>query len=116
MIGNPFRKYMVGPLQGNLGQYQAANPANQQQIAQQAAGLNTALQGAAQRVAMGQAAAAYGNYTTPPPKFEENVPEDELRYEGIALRPGSLLLAQYSQFPTRPLGFSIDMCQRMLMV
>lgn len=57
------------------------------------------------------------NVYPPPPQFEENVPDDELEFEGKLIRwnPYSLL-AQYSPGLNRKNHFGIECCQRCLMI
>ena len=58
------------------------------------------------------------NVYPPPPQFEENVPDDELEFEGKLTRWNPYaLLAQYSPgLNSRKNHFGIECCQRCLMI
>lgn len=61
---------------------------------------------------------AASNVYPPPPQFEENVPDDELEFEGKLTRWNPYaLLAQYSpSMNSKKNHFGIECCQRMLML
>lgn len=51
------------------------------------------------------------------PQFEENVPEDELEFEGKLSRYAFIGgLQQMAQYPPKRTHHAIDCCQRMLML
>ena len=109
---------------GVMPQQQPGNLTNQAQASHGYAGLannqnlnayNQQLgQGLGQGMGQSQQQAGMGQWTAPPPQFEENIPEDELEFEGKLSRWPSYNL--HGAYPPRRTNHGIDCCQRMLML
>ena len=107
---------------GGMPQQQPGNLANQAQASHGYAGLanNQNLnaynqQQAGARQGMGSRISRQdGQWTSPPPQFEENIPEDELEFEGKLSRWPSYNF--HGAYPPRRTNHGIDCCQRMLML